>query len=527
MPPVPPAPPVPPLLPVPPLPPSPDTPLPTTVATGPTSVPLDVPAVPPPDLAKGRAARGPDGLVGEVISVRYIFSFWLPLASMWLMMSLEQPIIAGVIARLPDPERNLAAFGLTFSLALIVESPVIMLLTAGTALATHRQPYRLLVAFTTILAVVFTLLHLVIGLTPAYGWIVGRLVGAPAAVVEPGRQAFLFMVAWTGAIAYRRLWQGVMIRFGRTGRVGATTTLRLAVTALVCVVGLRTGLLSGASVGALALSMGVITGAIAAYVLARSTIQEHLLVDDPTRGTLGVGELLGFYGPLALTSLIVLGGQPLVSFGLGRAPDALRALAAWPVVMGLLFIVRSGAYAYQEVVVALVDRPGAYAALRRFTITLAVVLTGALLLVALTPLAEGWLERVAGLSPELVRVARPALVLVTPIPGLSVLVSWFRGLLVHAGRTPVITQAVAVNLTVLGLTLFVGLAMAGRGIGGVNLAATALTLSLVSENLWLYTHRATTLQPANTITDTAAAAGPAVSQLSAAPTGHPDRPARS
>ncbi len=85
--------------------------------------------------------------LSEILSQRRIFVFWLPLAAMWIMMAVEQPAIAAVMARLPDPALNLAAFGVTFALALFVEGPVVMLLTAGTALPRDRQSYQRLLNF--------------------------------------------------------------------------------------------------------------------------------------------------------------------------------------------------------------------------------------------------------------------------------------------------------------------------------------------------------------------------------------------
>ena len=64
---------------------------------------------------------------------RKIFTFWLPLAGTWLMMAVEGPFLAAIIARLPNPKENLAAFGIAFAFAAIVEPPVIMLLSASTA----------------------------------------------------------------------------------------------------------------------------------------------------------------------------------------------------------------------------------------------------------------------------------------------------------------------------------------------------------------------------------------------------------
>ena len=122
---------------------------------------------------------------------------------------------------------------LTFAFALIVESPVIMFLTLGTALARSRQAYQVLIRFTHIMAWGLTGFHLLLGLSPLYTWILAEVVGAPPAVIEPSRIAFLLMTPWTGAIAYRRMWQGIMIRYGRTSVLFVTTAIRLVTTAAV------------------------------------------------------------------------------------------------------------------------------------------------------------------------------------------------------------------------------------------------------------------------------------------------------
>lgn len=415
---------------------------------------------------------------------RRILAFWAPVAFMWLLMAVEQPVIAASIARLPDPEPNLAAFGLTFAFALIVESPVIMLLTAGTALARGAPSYARLVRFTTILALGVGGIHLLVGVTPAYGWLAGDVVGAPEPVVDLGRTAFLLMLPWSPAIAYRRLWQGVLIRYDRTARVSLTTLGRVAALAAACVLGVWTGALAGASLGGLALSAAVVAGAIGAYALVRETVSERLTGPDPEGWHLDTPELLRFYVPLALTSFIVLGGQPLLSVGLARAPDALVALAVWPVVASLTFVFRSGGYAHQEVVIALHDRPGAADPLRRFTLALAAALSGGLLVLAATPLADLWLSGPAGLSDHLVEAGRLPLLLLVPAPGLSVLVSWYRGRLVSAARTTVVTQAVALNLATLAGTVGIAVAL-GSELPGAALAALALTLSLSTEAAFL------------------------------------------
>ena len=67
--------------------------------------------------------------------MRRVVRTWWPLAASWLLMASEQPVLSAIVARLAEPEINLAAWGgLVFPLALIIESPIIMLLSASTAL---------------------------------------------------------------------------------------------------------------------------------------------------------------------------------------------------------------------------------------------------------------------------------------------------------------------------------------------------------------------------------------------------------
>jgi hypothetical protein len=87
------------------------------------------------------------------IRQRDILRFWMPLASTWLMMSFEGPFLAALIARLPDPRYNLAAHGVAFAMAIIIEAPVIMMMGAATALVDGRIPYLRLRRFTMVLNV--------------------------------------------------------------------------------------------------------------------------------------------------------------------------------------------------------------------------------------------------------------------------------------------------------------------------------------------------------------------------------------
>ena len=50
----------------------------------------------------------PDGHRGRILRL------WAPLEAAWLLMAMEGPFLAAILARLPNPTYNLAAFGVAF-----------------------------------------------------------------------------------------------------------------------------------------------------------------------------------------------------------------------------------------------------------------------------------------------------------------------------------------------------------------------------------------------------------------------------
>ena len=194
--------------------------------------------------------------------------------------------------------------------------------------------------------------------------------------------------------------------------------------------------------------------------------------------------IIRFYYPLALTSLIGLALQPLLTFFMGRAPSPVESLAVFPVVNVLSFIFRALALSYQEVTIALIGRDGEHTgAVSRFALSLGVGTTLGLAAIAATPLADVWFGTVSGLSPELTRVAiLPALILI-PLPALSVLQSLQRGILVNARHTPPITWATAleIGVVVAGFPLLSAL----FGWAGVVSAVTAFVVGRLAAVAYL------------------------------------------
>jgi hypothetical protein len=409
-------------------------------------------------------------------------------------MTLEGPFVQAAIARLPNPETSLAAFGIVTSLSVTIESPIIMLLATSTALCRDQAAYRVLWRFMLWLNLLLTVVAAVVAFTPAYDWIVPGAMGVPAPIAEAARPGMRIMTLWSAAIGWRRFYQGILIRFGETRRVSYGTLARLLSSGGTAAALALWGELPGVWVGGCALMAGVLAEAALVTWLVRPTLAQRLGTSvfdrvsrpmpgqDPAGALLTMRRVLGFHTPLAATSLLTLLSQPLISAGLARAPFPEQSLAAWPVAFSVVLFTRSFGFATQEVVIALTGGPETRKPVRRFTFNVAVGAVLTLALIAFTPLADLYLRQVAGVSADLARFAVPGLQSALLLPGLTALQSWLRALLMKREATSGIYQAMGLNLIVTAVTLALGVALE---VPGIQVAAAALTVAMLVELVFL------------------------------------------
>lgn len=394
-------------------------------------------------------------------------------------MSFELPAVSAVMARLVHPEVSLAAYGgVVFPLSMLIEAPIIMLLSASTALCKDWASYSLVRSFMMRAGAILTLVHVLLAFTPLYDVIIRGVIQAPESIVEPARTGLRIMTPWTWAIAYRRFQHGVLIRDGRSGVVGVGTLVRLFANLAV----LAAGVLvfrdwPGIVVGASAVATGVTLEAIFVGIVVRPSLV-RLRDRPPLAEPLTWSDFSRFYTPLALTSLMTLLVPSMVSAGISRMPRALDSLAVWPVINGLNFIFRGIGFAFNEVVVSLLDERGAFRVLRRTGLVLGAGGSVLFLILLASPGARFWFETLSALPEDLSRLGRSAIWLACLQPLQAFLQSWYIGTLVHARQTRGVSEAVVISLGVNAVVLAAGVALGSIpgvyvGLGGVVLGAFA------------------------------------------------------
>ena len=421
----------------------------------------------------------------QTLTYRQIFKFWLPLAGAWLMMAAEGPYLAAIIARLDRPTENLAAFGVAFAFAIIIEAPVIMLMAAATALVRNRDSYLELRRFAYGLSAILTGVQVVVVLPPVFGWIADT-VGLPPDVARLTHQGLAIMLPWPAAIGYRRFRQGLLISHNLTRRVAFGTVLRLVAMSVVALTASRIPWLQGAHIGAAALAIGVVVEAMASRWMTREIVSMLLAgqLDRTSTTPLTLPAIASFYLPLAMTSVLAMAIQPMVTFFMGQSRSPLESLAVLPVIHGLTFIFRALGLSYQEVGIALLGEQWQhYRLIRNFAWVLAATAVTGLGIITYTPLAPIWFQDISGLPPALAAFAFLPAQILAFFPAGSVWMAFQRAVLVHGRETTPITWASTIEVATVGVVLAV--TIQALSWTGAVAAATAILIGRVAGNSWL------------------------------------------
>ncbi len=421
------------------------------------------------------------------ITIRKIFSTWWPLAASWLLMAAEGPLVSAIIARLENPELNLAAFGsVAEPLRSLTSAPLIMLLAASTALSKDWQSYQKINRFTTLASITLTVLHFLLAFTPLYFVVVDKILGIPPEIVPLARWSLMIMLPLPWSIGYRRFQQGVMIRNGYSNAVVVGTIIRLSSVSIMLAIGYFFLELPGAIVAAAALTAGMFSEALYSGWRVRPIVRLLPRKTEPG-DELTWKVFAAFYVPLVLTSLLNMIWRPIGSAAISRMPDAIESLAVWPVIAGLMFLFQTIGISYNEVVIAYLDKPGASRILKKFAAMLIASISAVFILMVATPISIFWFSTIAALPASLLEFARTSIWFFLPIPALAVLMSWFQGAILFSKKTRGIPEAVSIFLGTIVLILIGGIIW--NQPPGVYVGAAGFTFAILLQGLWLY-HRA-------------------------------------
>jgi Na+-driven multidrug efflux pump len=216
-------------------------------------------------------SRKPAGT--EPTSLRYLWSFYLPLAITGVLRQLIRPLTSAGIAAAPMAELSLAAWPVAFSLASVFWGPTMGLQRVAVALTSDKDSWHTVSRFVLAVGLLLTLALAFISFTPLLWVVLCNLFGLSEVIAALAAPAVRIQVLLPLAYTFHALYTGVLVKQGRTVTVRTAKIVDAGVVGLTLYGGLVYGGLWGAVLGAVAVTSGSLAEAAWLYWRSRPAIE--------------------------------------------------------------------------------------------------------------------------------------------------------------------------------------------------------------------------------------------------------------
>ncbi|MFP4457642.1 MAG: hypothetical protein ACLFPS_08290 [Clostridia bacterium] len=167
----------------------------------------------------------------------------------------------------------------------------------------------------------------------------------------------------------------------------------------------------------------------------------------PVRGAEMLKELLLFYVPLGLYSMIMMSSHSVINSGVSRAPDAEIGLAAFAVTMTIMNMFASPCFTSRQMVVALAHDKKSLKITRNVMVKIAAVSLLFLSILAFTPIGEFVFVNLFNTPENLMSEVKTAAVLTLSLPFVYSLRSYSQGIIIVEKKTKYLTYTVLIRIS--------------------------------------------------------------------------------
>ena len=396
---------------------------------------------------------------GHRLTTREQLYYFLPLAFTALLITATHSLFNAGLARLPNPEVMIAAFAVAKSLMHVFQSPVMMIRQTVSALIDHRKNMRRTLTFLGIIVLGVVFVLGTIAFSGASRFIFREVMGISGQTLEEAVLMLQILFLFPAMVAIRDFFTGFAIKFrvARMLTIGSIMRI-LYVLIFVSVIDQLTSvppayLGSLMFIGALIVESSVVM--IGTKILVRSFPKALKELEPPEHQTqprrLTYANILTFYSPLIVTTLIHTTIMPIINSALARTQEPDMAISVFAVSWGLGMIVLSPFIMFHQVPLHYIDETDNRnnMAVKKFALQLAVICAALMAIIGFTDLGHFILTRWIGTTDEISRQSAAVLQLMTVIPFLMVAREYYWGMLMRRRLTRHIWKGKVANLLTL------------------------------------------------------------------------------
>ena len=342
-----------------------------------------------------------------------LLKFYIPLGVQGISMSLTYPLVGSVVSHGRFGAEEYSVFAQAQSVMFLVASVGNGLVTTGMIFARTRTGMRNFVRLSFFLAFVACLLQLACALPPLDSLILGRLYHLEGELFDVARQSLLFSIPMNFAFFARNPYLANLFSEKRSDKAILATFFRIGLTWAGSIVFVRLGL-TGWKWGLSLTTVAVIIESFLCRLFALPYIRR--LEDTPGAEIASVLRQCAFTIPLSLGGTMINISTVMVAIFLTLTPDPITSRTIHYVVMGIINPFNAAALRMQSTTIAFPPEKYGKTRIAAFAVGIGLLFCSVSFLLQIPALANWYFGGVQNLSPEQIRFAMNAMLIVAAAP---------------------------------------------------------------------------------------------------------------
>jgi hypothetical protein len=163
--------------------------------------------------------------------------------------------------------------------------------------------------------------------------------------------------------------------------------------------------------------------------------------------------------------------------------NPLISLAVWPVLAGILTIMRSFGNAINETTLSLVQKQGFYPGLRKFSFLIAGLAALVYALIAFTPVGDLWFRDFSGLTGDLFAAAKVGILFVFLTPVSNVFLNFYQAISLAARKSRFLFEGLLIFLVV--LLIFIAVGIKYQRWEGIYVILSGMNVGILIQTIWM------------------------------------------
>ena len=357
------------------------------------------------------------------------WNFYWPLVLTGIAMLLAQQFQNGALARYPDAARELAVFAFASSVFQLFNAALIFMPQMSNSFVRSPQGWRVCLRFTLGACLVLSLPLALMAFTAPGRWLVGAAFGIEGAMLDDVITYLRCLSPLLLIGGLRNFYTGMLVQGRQTTLVTALNLAYLGAVVLSLFAGFHLGWKP-----ILTIAMGQIAGSLLHLGLTFLFVRRYYtLPAQAAHQALAYREVFTYFWGTALTSVMFSLSRPIIYSFLNRLPNGTPVIAAMRVGFDFAMIFHNALNQFRHLFVTFgeQDLPG----VRRFMIRVTLIVVGAMIVVAATPVSRFALEDLVGVHGAILTMTRQIVLVMCLLPIFVNIRNYFHGLALLRGTT--------------------------------------------------------------------------------------------